>query len=70
MPQCKNDAEGMAGCRSRNKSGPLRKKRGDTHVSTIERQYKIDLGTRGDMHLESYLKQNNIKSLNDLITKQ
>ena len=65
---CKNDAPGMKGCRSRNSSGPLREKRGDTHIGTIEEQYGIDLGARSDMHLDTYLEEHNKKSLNDLIT--
>lgn len=65
---CKNDAPGMHGCRSRNQSGPLRAKRGDTHVGSIEKRYNVDLGVRSDMHLDTYLKQNNVDSLNDLIT--
>jgi hypothetical protein len=44
----------MRGCRSRNDgSGLLRLKRGDTHAATIERQYGVDLGVRGDTHLET-----------------
>ena len=60
----------MRGCRSRNKSGLLRDKRDDTHIGTIEKQYGIDLGVRSDMELGNYLKQKNIKSLNDLIQNQ
>jgi hypothetical protein len=62
------DAPGMRGYRSRNQNGELRDKRDDTHVSTIEQKYGIDLNTRGDMHLGNYLKKHKIKSLNDLIT--
>lgn len=58
----------MRGCRSRTKKGPLRDKRDDTQIGTIEKQYEIDLGVRSDMHLGTYLKMHNIKSLNDLIT--
>jgi len=68
--KCKNDAPGMRGCRSRNQSGLLRDKRDDTHIGTIEKQYGVDLGVRSDMKLGNYLKQNNIKSLNDLIQNQ
>lgn len=64
---CKNDAPGMIGCRSRNQNGRLRDKRDDTHIGTIEKQYGIDLKVRSDMQLGTYLKQNKIKSLNDLI---
>lgn len=65
---CKNDAPGMNGCRSRNERGPLREKRGDTHVGTIERTYGIDLGVRSDMHLDTLLEEKGVDSLNDLIT--
>lgn len=66
--QCKNDAPGMRGCRSRNKDGQLRDKRDDTHVGTIEKQYGLDLKVRSDMQIGNYLKKRHIKSLNDLIT--
>ncbi len=62
------DAPGMRGIRSRNQNGLLRDKRDDTHIGTIEKQYCIDLNVRSDMHLGSFLKSHNIKSLNDLIT--
>lgn len=61
------DAPGMRGQRSRTQDGTLRKKRGDTHIDTIEKQYGIDLGVRADMHLQTYLNKNNIASLNDLV---
>lgn len=64
----KGDAPGMKGYRTRNENGQLREKRGDTHISTIEKQYDIDLGVRDDMHLDTYLKKNGIQSLNDLVT--
>lgn len=62
------DAVGMRGIRSRNEDGQLRQKRSDTHVWTIEEKYWIDLWVRSDMHIWTYLEQNNINSLNDLIT--
>jgi hypothetical protein len=61
------DAPGMAGIRSRTKKGPLREKRGDTRVSTIEKEYGRDFGVRGDMHLDTILKRRGVKSLNDLL---
>lgn len=64
----KKDAPGMKGNRSRNNDGELRDKRDDTHMGTIEAQYDRDFGVRSDMHLGTFLKENNIKSLNDLIT--
>jgi len=70
MENCKKDAPGMRGCRSRNQDGELRDKRDDTHIGTIEKQYDINLNARSDMHLGNYLKEHNIKSLNDLINGQ
>lgn len=61
------DAKGMKGYRSRNESGDLRKKRGDTYVSTIENQYHVDFNVRSDMHLKTLLEQKGYKSLNDLL---
>lgn len=64
------DAPGMKGYRSRNQSGPLRDKRDDTHMGTIEKKYGRDFHVRSDMHLGNFLKEHNIKSLNDLIIGQ
>lgn len=61
------DAIGMRWNRSRNKTGELRKKRDDTLIKTIEKQYNIDLWVRWDMELWNYLKKNDVESLNDLI---
>ena len=61
------DAPGMRGERSRNESGPLRAKRGDTEVGTIESQYGIDLGVRSDMRWDTYKKLSGVESINDLI---
>ena len=65
-----NDAPGMKGYRSRNPHGPLREKRGDTHMGTIEETYGITFDVRSDMHLDTYLEMHNKKSLNDLVTGQ
>jgi hypothetical protein len=70
MAQTNNDAPGMRGYRSRNETGPLREKRGDTHMGTIEKQYDMDFGVRSDMHLDTYLAQQGLESLNDLINNQ
>lgn len=61
------DAPGMRGYRSRNEDGRLRDKRDDTHMGTIEKQYDRDFGVRSDMHLGTFLKENGVQSLNDLI---
>ena len=62
------DALGMRGYRTRNNDGELRDKRDDTHMGTIEERYGKDFHVRSDMHLGTFLKEHNIKSLNDLIT--
>lgn len=61
------DAPGMRGYRSRDQDGHLRDKRDDTHMGTIEKQYDRDFGVRSDKQLGTYLRENGIKSLNDLI---
>ncbi|MGI8603076.1 MAG: hypothetical protein ACR2OZ_08750 [Verrucomicrobiales bacterium] len=61
------DAPGMRGYRSRNQDGQLRDKRDDTHIGTIEQQYHRDFGVRSDMQLGTFLEQQSIASLNDLI---
>ncbi|HEY4322048.1 MAG TPA: hypothetical protein VGM77_12840 [Gemmatimonadales bacterium] len=48
-----NDAAEMNGCRSRDENGELRHKRGDTLARTIEKQYDVDLGVRGDARLDT-----------------
>lgn len=67
MRKIKNDAPGMRGQRSRNNDGQLRDKRNDTHMGTIENQYGRNFNVRSDMQLGTFLRQNNIASLNDLI---
>jgi hypothetical protein len=61
------DAPGMRGERSRNPNGPLRATRGDKHMGTLEKQYARDFGVRSDMHVSTFLQQNGIESVNDLI---
>lgn len=61
------DAPGMRGYRSRNKTGPLRDKRDDTLVTTIEKKYDRDFGVRSDMHLGTLLEQTGKDSLHDLL---
>lgn len=61
------DAPGMRGERARNASGPLRRKRGDTKVETIELEYDRNFDVRGDMRLDTLLKRTGHGSLNDLI---
>ncbi len=64
------DAKGMKGYRSRNEDGELRRKRGDSHVSSIEQKYNKDFNVRSDMHLDTLLKKENVNSLDQLLRKQ
>jgi hypothetical protein len=64
------DAPGMAGCRSRTEKGPLRGKRSDTFVGTIEKNYGVNFGVRSDMHLGTLLEKEGVGSLNDLLHGQ
>ena len=66
----RHDAPGMMGQRSRNDNGQLRQKRGDTHAETIEQQYGVDLGVRGDKHLVKILRDEGLESLNNLLEKK
>jgi hypothetical protein len=50
-PPVKHDDPTMRGPRARTLEGDLRAKRSDTLVRTIEEQYGVDLGVRGDMKL-------------------
>lgn len=61
------DAPGMKGYRSRNEDGQLRKTRSDKHVETLENQYGVDFGVRGNMHLDTLLEKTGMDSVNDLI---
>lgn len=51
------------------KSGQFRKKRGDTLIGSIEKQYKVDLGVRKDMKLSTYLEKEGFGSLSAAIRK-
>jgi hypothetical protein len=64
------DAPGMRGYRSRDNSGPLRKKRSDTHVGNIEKLYGVNFNVRSDMQLGTLLKKTGEASLNDLLHKR
>ena len=66
-PPVRRDDRDMKGPRSRNETGRLRQKRGDTRVDTIEEQYGVDLGVRGDMQLDTLRERHGGKSLNDII---
>lgn len=63
----KNDAPGMRGPRSRNVTGDLRKKRADTLVGSIEKEYGVDLEVRSDMKLETLRKRLGDQGIKKLI---
>jgi hypothetical protein len=70
MASSSNDAPGMRGDRSRDENGELRRKRGDTRVSTVEDMYDRDFGVRGDMHLKTLLEREGAASLNELLHRK
>lgn len=69
-PPVRHDDPGMKGERARTKEGQLREKRGDTRVDTIEAQYHRDFGARGDMHLDTLLDREGVKSLTELLKRK
>ncbi len=52
--------------RRRNKNGRFRKKRGDTHLSTLEKKYGEISRKRGNTHLET-LRKSRRKSLSQMV---
>jgi hypothetical protein len=69
-PPVRHDAPGMIGQRSRNQTGELRQKRGDTLAGTIEQQYHVDLDVRSDTKLSTLLKREGVDSLSDLLEQK
>lgn len=69
MPHAKQP--GLDG-RHRNNDGTTRAKRGDTQVGTLRRIYGDDFaaGHRSDMRLDTLLKREGVKSLNDLLEEK
>lgn len=45
------------------KTTPIRRKRSDTHIGTVEKKYGIDFGVRSDMKLGKFLKESGFPSL-------
>lgn len=64
-----SEPSGMRGDRSRDNDGELRRKRGDTHIGSIGREYDVDLGVRSDMHLETYRQQTGLDSVKDIVDR-
>ena len=59
----------MHGGRSRDEDGQLRRKRSDTRVDTIEQQYGVDFGVRGDMHLGTLRQREGADSIQALLRR-
>lgn len=59
----------MSTNRTKNNDGKFAAKRFDTKISTIEKQYDVDLGVRGDMKLGNYLKEKGYPSLSKMLQK-
>jgi len=55
--------------KNRNSSGQFRAKRGDTKISTIEKQYGVDFNVRSDMKLSTYLDNAGTPSLSKVLEK-
>jgi hypothetical protein len=64
MPKQDKNAKNMPGHASRNKGGKLRKRRGDTQLKTLEKQYGVKFKERNDMRLDSFKEKHSIDSVN------
>ena len=67
MTNSQGSASGMRGDRTRDENGQLREKRGDTLVRTIEAEYGVDLGVRGDMRLDTYRERTGLTSIKEIV---
>jgi len=56
--------------RQRNQDGTLRKKRGDTHLGTLEKQYGELSPRRSDAHLDTILKDYGVDSLSAMLKER
>ena len=45
------------------KGSSIRRKRGDTKIGSIEKQYRVDLGVNSNMKLSTYLNRKGYSSL-------
>jgi len=60
-------AKGMHTDRTRDISGELRQKRGDTRMGNIEREYNVDFNVRSDMRLDTLRDRTGRTSIPDLL---
>ncbi len=59
----------MKAVRTKTKTGQFKLKRFDTKIRTIEKEYGVDLGVRGDMKLGNYLKKKGYSSLSRMLKR-
>lgn len=57
----------MSTSRTKNSNGQFAAKRFDTKISTIEKQYGLELGVNGNMKLGNYLKAKGYPSLSKML---
>jgi hypothetical protein len=62
-----HDGAGTTGLRSRDLTGKLRQKRGDTLVGTIEQHYGVDFHCRSDMTLKMLRKEVGLTGIKELV---
>lgn len=55
--------------RQNTQAGQFRKKREDTLIKTIEKDYNVDFGVRGDTKLGTYLQNKGLPSLAKALKK-
>jgi len=55
--------------RQQTERGQIRRKRGDTRIGTIEKEYGVDFGVRGDTKLATYLEESGFPSLSKALKK-
>jgi len=51
------------------KKSQFRKKRSDTRIGTVEKQYGVDFNVRPDMKLGNYLKKEGFSSLSKALNR-
>jgi len=67
IPPVNHDPPGMKGERGRNEHGPLREILIDKRVDTLEEEYDVDFGVRGDMTVGTLREELGVTSMQDLL---
>lgn len=67
MPHHHERPNSMHTDRTRDDDGELRRKRGDTLVGNLEKEYDVDFGVRSDMRLDTLRDQTGLTSIEDLL---